>query len=245
MKAILTLLPLLLPMSALAGAQLLGPLTDTIPPLPPPPPDLPEVPKTEIVNSETVDLGDRKITFQEVTPSALPALPDPPIPAPQPSKPPLAPDVLQARINEIRIKQRERQQKIPQISAVVYHSQAFAGQVRTLFSLRKLPAENATMDEPLKAYVNEFVGENQLLYEGPSIYFWSAIDANLLSQLPHWQSNDGTLYEGLQISVNNIDLDQRTAFYSSRGRVYPAPQIPEIPPSPNAVKGSDYLKLLN
>ncbi len=226
MKSIFALLPFLLPLPALAGAGLLGPLTDTIPPLPPPPPELPEISQADIVSSETHDLGDRKIIVQEVNATALPALPDLPIPPPQPPRPALPPEVVKARLAEARAKQRERQRKTPQLSAVVYHSKAFAGQVRTLFSLNKLPAEDASVGEPPSILASEFIHENQPLYEGSSIYFWSTIDANLLSLLPQWQANDGTVYESLQLSVNNIDLDQRAAAYSSRGRVYQSPSIP-------------------
>lgn len=212
MKTLLSFLSLVVfPITALAGARLMGPLVDTIPPLPPPPPELPSIAASEIVETKTHDLGDRKIIVQEVTAAVLPALADPPAPPPEKPRAPLSAEA-KARLAEARIKQRERAKLTPQLSATVYHSKEIGNEVRTLFTLTVPSAEKESY------------------FTGEAIYFWSSVNANYLSQIPPYQGSDGTIYEGLHIGIRNVDIDQRRALYASRGLPSPAPSIPPLSP---------------
>jgi hypothetical protein len=212
MKTLLSFLPLIaFPMTALAGARLMGPLVDTIPPLSPPPAELPSIAALEIVETKTHDLGARKMIVQEVTAAALPFLADPPPPPPEKPRMPLSAEA-KARIADARIEQRKRDRLTPCLSATVYHSKALGDQVRTLFTLT-VPSE-----------------EDESGLNGEAIYFWSSLNANYLSQIPAFQGSDGTIYHGLRMGVSNVDLDQRTALYASRGLSFPTPNIPALAP---------------
>ena len=230
MKAVFFPTLILMPAAAMAGAHLLGELTEAIPPLPLPPPDLQNLKPADIISTQIHDLEDRKIIIQEVTAAALPALPDPDRdPLALAPKQPLSQENIKARIAQARGRERERQQKMPQLSAVVYRSLAMAGQVRTLFGLRTLPKEGLPQAALLPGHGTKPIQNNQPLNGQETLYFWSTMDGNYLNMLPAWQAADGTTYEGLEIYVENIDLDRRMALYAKRGLQYQAPQIPFIP----------------
>lgn len=95
-------------------AQIIGRISDAPPSEPAPPPVKLVISPEDVLESKTVEVGERQITVEKITPIELPPVPEPP-PPPDPLDP-----AVQARIQEMR--ETRQSTHFVMIGATVYRS---------------------------------------------------------------------------------------------------------------------------